>query len=446
MFRKFKIIGLFIFIFLTLSIFLYLGFDVASKATTNQNNNIPQKQIKMFSEVLNIVHSKYVDKVPNSKLIIDAIKGMVSSLDPHSEFLTPKEFKNMQVSMKGKFGGIGIVIDKKDDFLTILSVLPHTPAKKAGLKPNDVILKINNVSTYRMSLEKSVQLMRGKPNTFIKLTIARKGIAKPLVFNLKRAIIHIKNIDTKLFGNIGYIRIVQFRDHTSHELQKALTQLEKKHIEGLILDLRDNPGGLLSEASKVSNIFINKGIIVSIKGRNKDNDQIIYAKNKPVFKKPVVVLINSGTASAAEIVTGCLKDHDRAIIIGQRSFGKGNVQDVIPLKDGYTLILTVAKYYTPNGFSIQAEGIVPNIEIKKKNQDDFVLRESELLHHLTSKKAMLQKPQEVLIDKNTKEHKQLKNEFIIKQAIKVLEQEIKKCPNSAKVCYVYPKQANWVLK
>ncbi len=441
MFRKFRIIGLFLFILLTLAIFLYLGFNVTSKAITNQNNNIPQKQIKIFSEVLNIVHSKYVDKVSNSKLIIDAIKGMVSSLDPHSEFLTPKEYKNMQVSMKGKFGGIGIVIDKKDDFLTILSVLPHTPAEKVGLKPNDVILKINNISTYRMSLEKSVQLMRGKPGTYIKLTIARKSIAKPLVFNLKRAIIHIKNIDTKLFGNIGYIRIVQFRDHTSNELQKALVQLEKKHIKGLILDLRYNPGGLLSEASKVSNMFINKGVIVSIKGRNKDNDQTIYAENKPVFKKPVVVLINSGTASAAEIVTGCLKDHNRAIVIGQRSFGKGNVQDVIPLKRGYALILTVAKYYTPNGFSIQAEGIVPNIEIKK-NQDNFSLREDELLHHLTSKKAILQKPQEILIDKNTKERKQLKNEFIIKQAIKVLEREMKKCPNSAKVCYDYPKNAS----
>ncbi|MGC8501813.1 S41 family peptidase [Desulfurella sp.] len=436
--RKSKFFAFF-FIFLTLIVFLYLGLSVTSKAVVNQNDALPQKQIKMFSEVLNIVQSNYVDKVPTSKLIINSIKGMVSSLDPHSEFLTPQEYKSMQTTMKGHFGGIGIVIDKKDNFLTVVSPLPGTPAYKAGIKANDVILKINNISTFRMSLEKAVKLMRGKPGTYIKLTIARKGVGQPLIFKLKRAIIHIKNIDTKLFGDIGYIKIIQFRDHTASELNNALSKLEKKHIKGLILDLRNNPGGLLNEAAKVSNMFINKGVIVSVKGRNSDNDQIIYAKDKPIFKKPLVVLINSGTASAAEIVTGCLKDHNRAIVIGQRSFGKGNVQDVIPLKGGYTLILTVAKYYTPNGFSIQAEGIVPNIEIKKKNEDEFVLRESELLHHLTSKKAILQKPQEILIDNNTKEPKHLKNEFIIKQAIKVLNEEIQKCPQSAKACYGYLK-------
>ncbi|MGC9257570.1 S41 family peptidase [Desulfurella sp.] len=436
--RKSKFFAFF-FIFLTLIVFLYLGLSVTSKAVVNQNDALPQKQIKMFSEVLNIVQSNYVDKVPTSKLIINSIKGMVSSLDPHSEFLTPQEYKSMQTTMKGHFGGIGIVIDKKDNFLTVVSPLPGTPAYKAGIKANDVILKINNISTFRMSLEKAVKLMRGKPGTYIKLTIARKGVGQPLIFKLKRAIIHIKNIDTKLFGDIGYIKIIQFRDHTASELNNALSKLEKKHIKGLILDLRNNPGGLLNEAAKVSNMFINKGVIVSVKGRNSDNDQTIYAKDKPIFKKPLVVLINSGTASAAEIVTGCLKDHNRAIVIGQRSFGKGNVQDVIPLKGGYTLILTVAKYYTPNGFSIQAEGIVPNIEIKKKNEDEFVLRESELLHHLTSKKAILQKPQEILIDNNTKEPKHLKNEFIIKQAIKVLNEEIQKCPQGAKACYGYLK-------
>ncbi|MGC8789897.1 MAG: S41 family peptidase [Desulfurella sp.] len=428
-----------LFICLILVVFLYFGFSVTSKAVANQNSNLPQKQIKIFSEVLNIVQSDYVEKIPTSKLIIDAIKGMVSSLDPHSEFLTPQEYKNMQTTMKGHFGGIGIVIDKKDNFLTVVSPLPGTPAYKAGIKANDVILKINNISTFRMSLEKAVKLMRCKPGTYIKLTIASKGVGQPLIFKLKRAIIHIKNIDTKLFGDIGYIKIIQFRDHTASELNNALSKLEKKHIKGLILDLRNNPGGLLNEAAKVSNMFINKGVIVSIKGRNPDNDQTIYAKDKPIFKKPLVVLINSGTASAAEIVTGCLKDHNRAIVIGQRSFGKGNVQDVIPLKGGYALILTVAKYYTPNGFSIQAEGIVPNIEIKKKNEDEFVLRENELLHHLTSKKAILQKPQEILIDNNTKEPKHLKNEFIIKQAIKVLNEEIQKCPQSAKACYSYLK-------
>jgi carboxyl-terminal processing protease len=429
----------FVSVCLVLLVLLYLGFSVNSNAVANQNDNLPQKQIKLFSQVLNIVQSNYVDKVPTSKLIIDSIKGMVSSLDPHSEFLTPQEYKDMQTTMKGHFGGIGIVIDKKDDFLTVVSPLPNTPAYKAGIKSNDVILKINNISTFRMSLEKAVKLMRGKPGTFIKLTIARKGVPTPLIFNIKRAIIHIKNIDSKLIGDIGYIRIIQFRNYTASEIKKALSKLEAEHIKGLILDLRNNPGGLLNQASKVSNMFINKGVIVSIKGRNKDNDEIIYAKEQPIFKKPVVVLINSGTASAAEIVTGCLKDHNRAVVIGQRSFGKGNVQDVIPMQDGYALILTVAKYYTPNGFSIQAEGIVPNIEIKKKNEDNFILRESDLLHHLTSKKAVLQKPQEILIDNDTKEHKHLKNEFIFKEAVKVLNEEIKKCPESAKACYSYLK-------
>ncbi|SDC53344.1 C-terminal peptidase (prc) [Desulfurella multipotens] len=220
-----------LFICLILVVFLYFGFSVTSKAVANQNSNLPQKQIKIFSEVLNIVQSDYVEKIPTSKLIIDAIKGMVSSLDPHSEFLTPQEYKNMQTTMKGHFGGIGIVIDKKDNFLTVVSPLPGTPAYKAGIKANDVILKINNISTFRMSLEKAVKLMRGKPGTYIKLTIARKGVGQPLIFKLKRAIIHIKNIDTKLFGDIGYIKIIQFRDHTASELNNALSKLEKNTLK-----------------------------------------------------------------------------------------------------------------------------------------------------------------------------------------------------------------------
>jgi carboxyl-terminal processing protease len=223
--KKFKFLA-FVSVCLILLALLYLGFSVNSNAVANQNDNLPQKQIKLFSQVLNIVQSNYVDKVPTSKLIIDSIKGMVSSLDPHSEFLTPQEYKDMQTTMKGHFGGIGIVIDKKDDFLTVVSPLPNTPAYKAGIKSNDIILKINNISTFRMSLEKAVKLMRGKPGTSIKLTIARKGVPTPLIFNIKRAIIHIKNIDSKLIGDIGYIRIIQFRNHTASELN--IMSLEKK--------------------------------------------------------------------------------------------------------------------------------------------------------------------------------------------------------------------------
>lgn len=428
-----------VFFGLILVILLYLSFSLNTKANATQHIDVPQNQLKIFTQVLGIVRSQYVNKEPLSKLIVDATKGMVTSLDPHSEFLTPKEYKSMQVSMKGHFGGLGIMITQKDGLLTVVSVLPQTPASKAGIKAGDVILKINKISTFRMDLEKVINILRGKPGTYVKLTIARKGLPNPLVFNIKREIIHIKNVDSKMIGNIGYIKIVEFRDHTAKAVKDAIRKLNKEGAKGLILDLRDNPGGLLYQAKKVSNLFINEGIIVSVKGRNKDNDQIIYAKNEPIFKEPMVIIINSGTASAAEIVTGCLKDHKRAVVIGQRSFGKGNVQDVIPMSNGYALILTVAKYYTPNGFSIQAQGVMPNIDVKKENKDDFTLRESDLLHHLTSKKAILQKPNEILIDKNKKTHKHLKNEFVIKEAMKVLDYESDQCPSSAKICYSYPK-------
>ncbi len=382
------------------------------------------EKLKIFAKVMAIIEHDYVDNVSEVKLINNAIKGMVSSLDPHSSYMTKSEYKELKIMTTGEFGGLGMVVTMKDGVLTVVSPIEDTPAYKSGIKAGDIIIKINRESTIGMTLDQAVKELRGKPGTKVELTVLREGAAKPIKFTITRAIIHVKSVKYKKYGNIGYVRITQFQDGTTKELRKALNKLGK--IGGLVLDLRNNPGGLLKEAVGVCDLFIKRGVIVSIRGRNKNDVQYFYAHDdgdEPTY--PMVVLINAGTASAAEIVSGCLKDHKRAIVMGVRSFGKGSVQSIIPLGDGSALRLTTALYYTPNGKSIQAIGIRPNIVVHQAKiipeNSGVSIRESNLLHHFNNPeiKKLLSKKSKKQINLQ----KELKNDYQLLRAIELIKAE-----------------------
>ena len=362
-------------------------------------------ELKTFTEVLSIIKGHYVDKsVAPNKLITGAIRGMVRTLDPHSSYFTPKEYKAFQTIATGEFGGLGMIVTLKNGILTVVSPIEGTPAMQAGIKPKDKVIKIDGKNTPGMTLNKAVQLLRGKPGTSVQLTILRKGIHKPVVVKITRQIIHIKSVKSRMLEDkIGYIKILQFQENTGRDTERALKKLKSKGAEDLILDLRNNPGGLLDEAVKVSDLFLKRGIIVSMRGRNPKDVTIFRAHNdgdEPTGN--LIVLINGGSASASEIVTGALKDDKRAIIMGERSFGKGSVQTLFPLSNGGALKLTTAKYYTPNGKSIQAIGITPDIIVPEKivlgeEKSPFGnIRESDLPHHFkatsTIAKQKISKP------------------------------------------------------
>ncbi len=382
------------------------------------------EKLKIFAKVMAIIEHDYVDNVSEVKLINDAIKGMVSSLDPHSSYMTKDEYKELKIMTTGKFGGLGMVVTMKNGMLTVVAPIEDTPAYKAGIKAKDIIIKINGESTQEMTLDQAVKKLRGKPGTKVTLTILREGENKPIVVTITRAIIHVKSVKYKKYGNVGYVKITQFQDGTTKELKKALDKMGK--IDGLVLDLRNDPGGLLREAVGVCDLFIKKGVIVSIRGRRKKDVQYFYAHNdgdEPSY--PMVVLINAGTASAAEIVSGCLKDHKRAIIMGVRSFGKGSVQSIIPLGDGSALRLTTARYYTPSGVSIQAIGITPDIVVHQAKiipeSGGVNIRESNLLHHLNNPEL------KKLLNKNNSNkpnlQKELKDDYQLLRAIELIKAE-----------------------
>jgi carboxyl-terminal processing protease len=322
-------------------------------------------QIELFSDTLAIVDSEYVDDTKPKDLIYGALKGMISSLDPHSSFMNPEEYNELKVDTEGKFGGLGIEITIKDGLLTIVSPIEDTPAWKAGLKPNDRIVKINNDLTRDITLTDAVKKLRGKPGDPINITILRESEKKLLEFKIVREMIKIKDIkEAKILEDgIGYIRLVEFRENTAGEFNAALEKLTREKMSALILDLRNNPGGLLDQAVDVAEKFVEKGkLIVYTKGKKSSQSMEFLSRNAhPVLNLPMVVLINEGSASASEIVAGCLQDYKRAIILGVKSFGKGSVQTVIPLSDGSALRLTTSKYFTPSGKVIHGNGVMPDI-------------------------------------------------------------------------------------
>lgn len=323
--------------------------------------------LKLFTEVLEELEKNYVDEVDADELIHNAIKGMVGNLDPHSSFMPPEAFGDLQDDTKGEFSGIGIVITTKEGILTVVSPIEGTPAYEAGIQAGDIIVKIDGVSTKGMPLWEAVGKMRGPRYKKVLITVFREGTAAPLEFDLKRDLIPMTSVRSAVLKpGYGYLRVTNFRMNTAEDMEKDLRKLETAEggLKGLVIDLRDNPGGLLDQAIKVSDLFLDQGNIVSIKGRLEKNTQVFKAyPDGEARDYPIVVLINGGSASASEIVAGALQDQSRALILGTPSFGKGSVQTVRPLKDGFGIKYTIARYYTPNGRSIQAKGIQPDIEV-----------------------------------------------------------------------------------
>lgn len=373
----------------------FILFSLNNDSNVSAKDATIYKDIKTFSEVLDMVRKNYVDDVDTEKLMQGAINGMIRSLDPHSAFMTPDLYKELEVETQGQFGGIGIEIMILKDVLTIVSPLEDTPAFTAGLKSGDQILKIDGKSTKDITIMEAVKKLRGPKDTKVTVTIIRENMTTPKDITLTRAIIQVKSVRfKKLEDDIGYARIAAFQERTADDLRKALKELDnkKKPLKGLVLDLRNDPGGLLTQAIEVSDIFLKSGVIVSTRGRTKSMETTSTASNtNDEITCPMVVLVNEGTASAAEIVAGALQDNGRALIVGTQTFGKASVQTVIPLEGGSALKLTTARYYTPNGKSIQAEGIKPDIAVpfvRTPEDTDSVqdkedrLREKDLRGHI----------------------------------------------------------------
>lgn len=358
-----------IFMGLLLALLVFMGSKVAFSDAKRNNYDELYKQVELFSDTMAIIQKEYVDETKPKDLIYGALKGMLSSLDPHSSFMDPDTYSELKVDTEGKFGGLGIEITTKDGVLTIITPIEDTPAWKAGIKPGDHIIKINDELTREMSLADAVKRMRGKTGVVVKLTILRDSENKLLDFKITRDIIKIKDIKHAriLDDRIGYIRLVEFRENTLHEFNNSLSALSKQGMQALIVDLRNNPGGLLEVAVKITGRFIapNK-MIVYTKSKNNDQNLKFYSESKSMpLDLPMAILINEGSASGSEIMAGALQDYKRAIIIGTKSFGKGSVQTVIPLGDGSALRLTTSHYFTPSGKIINGKGVTPDILIQE---------------------------------------------------------------------------------
>jgi carboxyl-terminal processing protease len=356
---------------------------------------IPKKDKEMsrleslakFTKVISLVEQYNVDNLTIEELIDKSLQGMLSNIDAHSNYLTPKDYKNLKVQTKGEFGGLGITVGMRDGALTVIAPIEGTPADKAGLKSKDIILKIDDKSTIGMTIDEAVSFMRGKVGTPIDLAIVREGESKPLSIHIVRGIISIQSVYTKSIGkDILYVRVTSFDQKVAKDVAKAIKK-RGKTTKGIILDLRNNPGGLLDQAVDLVDLFVDKGHIVSQKGRNKSDDRFYDAKESTTLTKvPMVVLINAGSASASEIVSGALQDHKRAILLGENTFGKGSVQVVLPITDKEAIKLTIARYYLPSGRTIQAVGVKPDIEVfpgeVKTRKNNFRIKESDLKKHL----------------------------------------------------------------
>ena len=334
------------------------------------------KKIDLFGEVLEKINKEYVDEIDQSENMDSAINGLLQSLDPYSAYMSPKIFEEMQTETSGEFGGLGIEVSMEAGVVKVISPIDDTPASRAGLKAGDYIVKINDVQVQGKSLTEAVDLMRGPVGSGIELTVRRRGERKALTFNIIREVIQVQSVKSEIIDeNIGYIRLTSFNDNSSDQIEKQIKKLKKdKNLNSFILDLRNNPGGLLSQAIKISDFFLENGEIVSTKSRKKSENRKWFAKKGDITDgKTLLVLINYGSASASEIVAGALKDHKRAIIIGENSFGKGSVQSIIPLKNRGAIRLTVAKYYLPSGKSISEVGVRPDIEVNEEG-DDFRIK------------------------------------------------------------------------
>jgi carboxyl-terminal processing protease len=381
------------FVVIVIALAAFIG--ISTQRRCDAQGGKEYEYIGLFTDVMTIIKKNYVEEVDSKKLIYGAINGMLTALDPHSSFMSPETFKDMKVETKGAFGGLGIEISMKDGILTVISPIEDTPAQKAGIKAADQILKIDERFTKDMSITDSVKRMRGAKGSKVVLTIMREGFERPKEFTLVRDIIQVKSVKSRMLDSgYGYVRIAQFQERSDEDMAKALKTLVEenkgKQLAGLVLDLRNDPGGLLDQAVRVSDHFIENGkLIVYTEGRDKESRMQFNASSRakePSY--PIVVLINSGSASASEIVAGALQDHQRAIVMGTQSFGKGSVQTIIPLADESGLRLTTARYYTPKGRSIQAKGITPDIVVEQlempkqsPRRESMFIREKDLENH-----------------------------------------------------------------
>lgn len=379
---------------LFLGVILALGQSVFAEKSVNQAyEGIPLDDIRTLSEVFGKIKENYVEKIEDKTLLTNAIRGMLSGLDPHSSYLDTEEFKELTVGTKGEFGGLGIVVGMENGFVKVISPIDDTPAQRAGIQAGDLIIRLDEKPVKGMALDDAVNLMRGKPGEPIELLISREGVDKPFKVKVVRAKIRVKSIKHRVLEpGYGYVRITQFQQRTGEDLIKALDDIKKKSkkegLKGLVLDLRNNPGGLLDAAVAVSDAFLTEGSIVSVRGRHLDSQHSFQAT--PIDRingAPLIVLVNGGSASASEIVAGALQDHKRAVIMGNQTFGKGSVQSIVKLGNNTALKMTTARYYTPNDRTIQAEGITPDIKLSnvqvdvKKGGNQFI-KEADLKGHL----------------------------------------------------------------
>ena len=358
---------------LTKRFFLFIIILLFTFQKSFSENTDIYKKIDLFGEVLEKINKEYVDEVDQSKSMDAAINGLLQSLDPYCAYMTPESFEGMQTETSGEFGGLGIEVGMEAGVVKVISPIDNTPASKAGLKAGDYIVKINNTQVQGKSLMEAVELMRGLVGSSIEITVRRRGVKKALIFNITREVIQVQSVKSKLIdNNIGYIRLTSFNENSSEQIKEKINKLNKnKDLKGYILDLRNNPGGLLSQAIKISDFFLENGEIVSTRSRQASENRKWFAKKGDLTNgKTLIILINYGSASASEIVAGALKDHKRAIILGENSYGKGSVQSIIPLKNRGAIRLTIAKYYLPSGKSISEVGVTPDIEVAE-GSDDF---------------------------------------------------------------------------
>ena len=415
-----------LFLGIILGVLLSIGSTVIADRENSADNTqqqagtvtLPYEELRAFTEVFGRIKSDYVEPVSDKKLLEDAIKGMLAGLDPHSAYLDPEQYNDLKVGTTGQFGGLGIEVTMEDGFVKVVSPIDDTPAQKAGMEAGDLVIRLDEKPVKGMTLAEAVKLMRGKPGSDILLTVIREGEDAPLKITITRAIIKVKSVKSRIIEkNYGYLRISSFQSRTGKSVVDAVAKLKKENkgkLNGLVLDLRNNPGGVLNAAVEVSDAFLEKGLIVYTEGRIKNSEMRFNAAPGDVVDGvPVVVLVNAGSASASEIVAGALQDHKRAIIMGEKSFGKGSVQTILPTNGTAAIKLTTARYYTPSGRSIQAEGIKPDIVLAKVKLESLKasgftpVKESDLSHHLGNGKEKGKEKEEVKSKtKNEKEEEQ----------------------------------------